>query len=168
MCFKEEPDPILSGCAAVKDGAEMNLRERNNQASPSKMAKSIISCCRNLDMTVLGQMAFPISLELHSNQTNINMAGTNRPRSNEEKSLYVITTASWKRLDLDSFEENSNKDTLQLLSWSLRAHCAFSALTLVVPHLLPPGSSAILLMAEFPPPTHIHTQTTQHTLPQHY
>lgn len=44
-------------------------------------------------------------------------------------------------------------DTLQLLTRSLRAHCAFSALTLVVPHLLPPGSFAILLMAGPPPPT---------------
>lgn len=41
-------------------------------------------------------------------------------------------------------------DTLQLLTRSLRAHCAFSALTLVVPHLLPPGSFAIFLMAETP------------------
>lgn len=44
-------------------------------------------------------------------------------------------------------------DTLQLLTRSLRAHCAFSALALVVPHLLPSGSFAILLMAETPPPS---------------
>lgn len=43
-------------------------------------------------------------------------------------------------------------DTLQLLTRSLRAHCAFSALALVVPHLLPSGSFAILLMAETPHP----------------
>lgn len=47
-------------------------------------------------------------------------------------------------------------DTPQLLTRSLRAHCAFSALTLVVPHLLPPGSFAILLMAETPPHTSPH------------
>lgn len=97
--FKEEPDPTLSRCPAVKDGAEMDLHERNNQASPSKMAKSIISRCRNLDVTVLGRTAFPISLELRSNQTHINMAATNRPVRDEEKSLYWITTASWKRHD---------------------------------------------------------------------
>lgn len=46
-------------------------------------------------------------------------------------------------------------DTLQLLTLSLSGRCAFSVLTLVVPHLLPSGSFAILLMADtgslFPP-----------------
>lgn len=81
------------------------------------------------------------------------MAATNRPKS---KSLYLIAAASWKSLDSDSFERqlrrNSNMDTLQLLTRSLRARCAFSALTLLVPRLLPPGSCAILLMAEPPLP----------------
>lgn len=35
-------------------------------------------------------------------------------------------------------------DTLQLLTLSVSGRCAFSVLTLVVPHLLPPGSFAIL------------------------
>lgn len=39
-------------------------------------------------------------------------------------------------------------DTLQLLTLSLSGRCAFSVLTLVVPHLLPPGSFAIVLMAD--------------------
>lgn len=44
-------------------------------------------------------------------------------------------------------------DTLQLLTRTLRPHCAFRALTLVLPHLLPPGSFAILSMAApLPPP----------------
>lgn len=43
---------------------------------------------------------------------------------------------------------NSNMDTLQLLTLSLSGRCAFSVLTLLVPHLLPPGSFAILLMAD--------------------
>lgn len=80
--------------ASVKDGAEMNLREPNNQASPSKTVKSIISP----DVTVLGRADFPIPLRLRSNQTNINMAATNRPVSDEEKSLYLITDAGWNRL----------------------------------------------------------------------
>lgn len=39
-------------------------------------------------------------------------------------------------------------DALQLLTLSLSGRCAFSVLTLVVPHLPPPGSFAILLMAD--------------------
>lgn len=77
----------------------MNLRERNNRASDRAAAKSIISRRRNLDALLLGRTALPISPELPSNQTNINMAATNRPVSNEGKSLYLIAPASWKRLD---------------------------------------------------------------------
>lgn len=39
-------------------------------------------------------------------------------------------------------------DTLQLLTLSLSGRCAFSVLTVVVAHVLPPGSFAILLMAD--------------------
>lgn len=39
-------------------------------------------------------------------------------------------------------------DALQLLTLTLSGRCAFSVLTLVVPHLPPPGSFAILLMAD--------------------
>lgn len=39
-------------------------------------------------------------------------------------------------------------DSLQILTLSLSGRCAFSVLTLVFPDLSPPGSFAILLMAD--------------------
>lgn len=62
------------------------------------------------------------------------------------KSLYLITPAAqgWLRSIWEAVRWNSNMDTLQLLTLSLSGRCAFSVLTLVVPHLLPPGSFAIL------------------------
>lgn len=96
---------------------------------------------------------FSIWIELCSNQTNHSLFQTWRLQTGwvmNWKSLYLITPAAqgWLRSNWEVVQWNSNMDTLQQLTLSLSGRCAFSVLTLVVPHLLPPGSFAILLMAD--------------------
>lgn len=99
------------------------------------------------------QPVLSIWIELCSNQTNHSLFQTGLlqtgPWVMNWKSLYLITPAAqgWRRSIWEVVRWNSNMDTLQLLTLSLSGRCAFSVLTLVVPHLLPPGSFAILLMA---------------------
>ena len=141
------------------DMTDKNSSVCNNTASPCKNGLiyhffahthtkySSRQSCANLVLSIW--------IELCSNQTNHGLFQTWLLQTvpwvmNWKKSVFDYPRAGqgWPRSIWEVVQWNSNMDALQLLTLSLSGRCAFSVLTLVVPHLLPPGSFAILLMAD--------------------
>lgn len=123
----------------------------------AKMASFIISLFSQNGQNVFRAVLRSFNMNwvmFQSNKSQLvpNRAAPNRAVSNgfKKRILYLITPAAqgWLRSIWEAVRWNSNMDTLQLLTLSLSGRCAFSVLILVVPHLLPSGSFAILLMAD--------------------